>query len=129
MGRCASWRMHLHELVVQDGGGVRAGGVEECLKALPRPIVHAVRAQHIQLLQPEVLLYTPQRLYLSPLPTQSMPSTYIVLAGSAQHIQLLRPETLLHTPQRLYLNQEPYHRVVKLQPDDISLSLMTRCPM
>ncbi len=68
---CASEEVHaaptavvLHELVMQDRRRRLAGGVEELLQALPRPVVDAVGAQHIQLVQPQILLYGPQGLDL-----------------------------------------------------------------
>ncbi len=62
--RAAPTAVVLHELVVQDRRRRLAGGVEELLEALPRPVVDAVGAQNVQLVQCQVLLYGPQGLDL-----------------------------------------------------------------
>mmetsp|Transcript_4941 Transcript_4941/g.14793 ORF Transcript_4941/g.14793 Transcript_4941/m.14793 type:complete len:256 (-) Transcript_4941:66-833(-) len=86
----------LHELVVLDLIRVRARDLEELLEALPRAIVRAVGAHHIEFVQAKVLFDTPQGLDLAAHPDEEE-----LLDATRLHLRQnlkVRGERRLHPP-------------------------------
>ena len=99
---------HLHKLVVQHGVRPGAGGLQEGLQALAGPVVHAVGAHHVQLVQAQVLLHRSQRLDLATdelfrVWHGSVPMQIVSIPGAAP--LLVAPGLFTHQQVRIWQGQ------------------------